>query len=245
MGRTLLLLPCIGLTVMLSGCGDGHQEDLRAVQQDMWTAYVTARDETADTTRRRALILSNPLYLDAVRRRDSLFAYGPSIRHLQGDSVMHADSVMYANIVLNRISDEIYGIDGDTLKAAFTYLHYLPWLSVFPAARRAEEVRFYAETLGDAIGITLSPNMVKMTYQAFTHARQIALLSGDTTLLHLADSSYKAVARRVLTMPDSVRAAFGPAPDRPARVPWVLATLAATFIAASVASGWRRASQSI
>lgn len=55
---------------------------------------------------------------------------------------------------------------------------------------------------------------------------------------HSVDSSYKAVARRVLTMPDSVRAAFGPAPDRSARIPWVLATLAAAFIAFGAASRW-------
>ena len=136
------------------------------------------------------------------------------------------------------MQDLYYG--GDTTAAVFAYLDLLPWLAVFPPGPQADNTRRLAETIGDAVDLTHSPNMARLSYQAFERAKRLALDHGDPHYIHLADSSYKAASRQVMAMPDSVRHAFGPPPDRPIRIPWVLATLAAAFIAASVAGkGWK------
>lgn len=241
MGRTFLLL----LALALIGCAegyDGHREDLDAVHQDIWLSYQEAIQQSDDPAERTRLVYADVRFQDAAKRLDSLFQVGPRIRYYS-DSLAQEDSIVFAGIVRRTLS-AIYN-QRDTTLAVFTYLEHQPWMQVLGIQSQADEARMHASVSGEALEITQSPNMARLSYQAFERAKRLALASEDPRLYNLADSSYRAVARQVMTMPDSVRAAFGPAPERPARIPWVLATLAAAFIAASVAGSWGRASQSI
>lgn len=228
-----------GILIFLAfilGCQKGLDEARDIVSHDRIAALNSIRQITEDPREWDTLMHSLPEYQRFMRSVDSLLAQGPSIR-FWNDSLARRDSTMYSSMLLMRMSDEFY--HNDTTSAVYAYFDVLPWLEGVELWLQADHAIRFAGTLGDAMSVTHSPNMARLTYQAFERAKRLSLDHGDTTQYHLADSSYKAVARQVLTMPDSVRAAFGPPPDRPARIPWVLATLAAAFIAASVTGGWR------
>lgn len=236
--RTLFLL---FLAFLVGGCATGYEEEIKTVQQNVWVAALNAKAK--DSTRIAELIWEEPAYQEAIRLRESIMAKGPYVR-AWNDSLARIDSLGYAWLYISRVSNYFYHHQ-DTTHAVFAFLEGLPWFESMTVEIRGDHVRRFAETVGYAISATHSPNMARLTYQAFERAKRLALDHGDPMYIHLADSSYKATARQVLTMPDSVRAAFGPAPERPARIPWVLATLAAAFIAASVTGGWGRASRPI
>lgn len=180
---------------------------------------------------------NNPVTLEqGIQLIDSLIATEPW-PHPFNDSLARRDSSAIGYLYLTKVSHEYYH-KKDTVAAALAYFDALPWLPASRPRPKADVTRRFAETLADAMFHTHSTNSATMVYQAFERAKQLALAYGDPYYVNLADSSYKAVARQVLTMPDSVRIAFGPAPDRPTHMPWVLATLAAAFIA-SVAGCWK------
>lgn len=221
------------LPILLLGCKDGYGPTIDAANMAMFEAGQRAGQETSDRSERDALIKADPSFKAAVRTIDSLYALGPHVRSMRRDSIAHVDSLAWAKVILQTMRMK-YHLRRDTIGAVFTYLQYYDYLDAVPMAGRVDEVRRYAGTVGSVLEQTLSPNMARIAYYAFERAKRLALDYGDPHYIHLADSSYRAVARQVMTMPDSVRAAFGPPPDRPARVPWVLATLAAAFIAISL-----------
>lgn len=222
------------MACLLVGCATGYEADVQRIQE----AHAVMRQHprvAATYAEHLRVLYETPAARQSRAIRDSLLQLGPSIRY-HSDSLARVDSAWWGWLLMGRVADLYYY--RDTVMAVYAYLEAWPWTTSWSQAGRVEEQRRFAETLGDAINVTQSPYIAKMAYPAFERAKQMALAYGDSQYYRLADSSYRAVAGQVLTMPDSIRVAFGPPPDRPARVPWVLVTLAAAFIAIGVAGGW-------
>lgn len=223
------------MLLFLSGCSKGYDDAAKQLQAHADALYDQALASGLKGNAFIAHMRTLPEYAEAMHLVDSLLIGEPNMRFWNA-SHAHKDSIGWARLHLTRVQDLYYF--GDTTAAVFAYLDVLPWLTAFAPGPQADNIRRLAETIADAVDLTHSPNMARLSYQVFERAKRLALDYGDLQYIHLADSSYRVVARQVMTMPDSVRAAFGPAPERPARVPWALATFAAAFFAASIAGGW-------
>lgn len=145
-----------------------------------------------------------------MQQLDSLLA--TNLRpHLFNDSLARRDSSAIAFLYLSKLSYEYYHTH-DTVAAALTYFDAQPWLRVASPETRADEARRFAETIGDALVASSSPNMARLAYTAFQEAEQYAWQISNFTLSALVDSSRLALKAQLEGMPDSVRLAFAPLP---------------------------------
>lgn len=231
------LVSSILAATMLVGCQHGYTGVRNAFLANLEQVREDALQQSDDSQERAQLHYQHPLYLKTRANVDSILSAPRQVRYWN-DSLARRDSMVVAMFYRFRTSDLFYY--RDTTRAVFAYWEAMPWFRSFSPKGQASEMLRYAITISATADFSFTSNISRLSYQAFEHAKQLALASGDTTGYHHADSSFKAVARRVLTMPDSVRAAFGPPPNRPARIPWVLATLAAAFIAGITASAGRK-----
>lgn len=192
--------------------------------------------QSLDKRRDNPTVLTHTESLDPqiLARIDSALALSLETR-FPWRSLAYEDSLNLALLHWIRI-DHLY-YRNDTTRAVSEYLKALPWLSVLHDSLQIVEMQRYAETVGDALDETLSPNVAGLAYEAFARAEHLAITSGDVTLFHVVDSSRAAVAHRILTMSDSVRAAFGPTvPQPPLSIPTGLIAFIA-FITLSGAAG--------
>lgn len=220
------------LVLCLMGCKTGYDEERAFVFESLQQVLQNVRetyDNRADRIRFASL---DPLSQQAMAHVDSVLALPPQIRYYS-DSLAHRDSISLAYLHMIRIGHLYY--HQDTTAAVFAYMKAMPLISVYQDSVRIDEMRRFAETVGDAATTTCSLNMARLAHQAFTNAEQLALASGNTTLFHMADSSRSILAGRVLTMPDSVRLAFGPTSPTPLPSPWALVALGAIFTLGCVA----------
>lgn len=218
------------LAIFLLGCDSNVKDQSRVVFDQIQSAR-QAYPHIEDLEELHDLVEQHPSYIEAIAStKELLESY--RIRWWDAEAAK-ADSKAVGYLYMIRMSHEYFA--KDTLKSVFTYMEGLGWMQAFGNSPMVDGTRRYAEVIGSAIIASNSPNMARLSFQVFERAKQLAFDYGDPQYIHLADSSYRAVARQVLTMPDSVRVAFGPPPERPARIPWVLATLAAAFIAIGIA----------
>ncbi len=181
MRQILLLIPLICL-----GCASGYDGEREAVSQQLRAAWQATGQLSEDPYERIGLVYVTEEYQQAASRRDSILAKPPSIRWYN-DSLAHYDSLAYAYMLGSRVSALYYS--GDTTEAVFAYLEALPWLHAHSTVIQIDEARRFAEMAGDAVREMRSPNMARLTYEAFEHAEEIALREGDTNLAMLVDSS--------------------------------------------------------
>lgn len=222
------------LALCVIGCAESYEQAEAIILDHMREAREKVRAQSDDPEERMRLVFHEPSYQRAIAHVDSILNLPPKIRYYS-DSLARADSLSLAMLHRIRIGHSYYY--EDTTQAVFGYLQASPWLAALSTEGEITEMRRYAETVGDALEETLSVNIARLAYEAFARAEHLAITSGDTTLFHLVDSSRAVVAHRILTMPDSVRAAFGPTAPRPPRsVPTGLIAFLA-FITLSGAAG--------
>lgn len=215
------------VVLLLSSCADGYEDDWQASRADMTAAFEESKRLSDDPDERMQIIREIPAFQRAVARRDSILARGPELRYFN-DSLARIDSGYYALFLLGRVSNLYYY--HDTTQAVFAYMEALPWLKSASLEAQAEQARRFAETVGDAIDETWSPQMAALAYQAFSRAEYLALTRSDRTLYDLVDSSRTHVVERLFDMPDSVRIAFAPSASRPSNASWHLAAVTAALI---------------
>lgn len=193
--------------VLICACESGYEEERQAIHADTWLASVEAQALSSDFDTRLHLIRTMPLRIDALSRIDSLLTLGPSIRHYN-DVLARIDSTVYADLHIYYVSYLYYEID--TVASALRYYDALPWLAAYGVEIQVDQMRMFAETLGDAIHVTQSSNMARQAYQAFVQVEQLAIATGDSTLIRHVYTSMEKVAADLQVLPDSVKNAFAP-----------------------------------
>lgn len=149
--------------------------------------------------------------VDSVEKAGKLAEHIVSLNlqpRLSSDSLAHADSLSIAWLYRARTSYYYHKLD--TVMAIFSFIETIPWTEVYGPLARAQFWRFYAEDAGQALMITQSPNMARLTYDAFVQAERFAKQYEDSTFYAYVLETKREFHRNLLTLPDSVRMAYRP-----------------------------------
>lgn len=244
MGKLSTVIGSLVLTILLlsaQGCASGYEHEVKLIMSDQAAMRQKLHSMSGSREERIRLHPSLPEFHSIARRVDSLLLEGPSIRYWN-DSLARLDSSHYAFLLGLRSSTLYY--ERDTVEAVFAMIEKIPWLGTHSPLGKAQFWRFLAEDAGQALMISQSPNMARLTYDAFVQAERFAKqYEDDPTFYPYVLETKREFQRNLLTMPDSVRLAYRPSHQPSGRSLRLHAIIVAFIVLGGSVGGfhlWRR-----
>lgn len=231
MGKLSTVIGGFALTVLLlsaQGCASGYEHEVKLIMSDQAAMQQKLHSMSDSKEERIRLHPTLPEFHSIVRRVDSLLLEGPSIRYWN-DSLARLDSSHYAFLLGLRSSTLYY--ERDTVEAVFAMIEKIPWLGTHSPLGKAQFFRYFAEDAGQALVISQSPNMARLAYNAFEQAERFTKqYEDDPTFYEYVLETRCEFHRTLLTMPDSVRMAYGPLQQPTGRSLWLHAIVVAFIV---------------
>lgn len=166
-----------------------------------------------DEARRTVARMTQTAFSDSMRQAgqiaDSILALKPMPR-LWNDSLARADSLGLA--FLFRVRTAHFYEQRDTVQALLSFAEAMPWTRVWDVEARMAFWSAYISDAKRAMALSQSAHLAQLTYQGFQHAEELALVHDNLSFYRGVLQAKFDFGVALRHFPDSVQAAFSPAP---------------------------------